>query len=164
MLIGRVYDLIVNDMDLFTSWAANKPFAQLATPAGTSIEILQIEFGQRNVEASMQNGLWIAKRSAATTLAAGVVPQNLSPDGPLTLLTGTTTTCAAGISGAEGAIETGINLYSRYVPFNQLNGVNQRYLETPIKLPASKFITFSLTEASAAAGDKWCLCVRYREL
>jgi hypothetical protein len=51
-----------------------QPFLQIATPATQAVEILSFELYQETSETSQQECITFTRRSAASTMAAGITP------------------------------------------------------------------------------------------
>lgn len=115
MAQGRVYVFVISGLTGLTA----VPFAQLATPATTGIEILRIELGQETSETSQQEAISITRRSTASTLPTATTLVALNQRDPATLLAATTTTNAQGVASVTGTIG---NVLGRYC-FNALNGL-----------------------------------------
>lgn len=121
------------------------PFAQLAVPATTAIEIFGIELGQETSETSQQEILTLIRRSTASTMAAGVTPLKLNETDPVSLLTASTTTNGTGIATVTGTAVDTLQL----PPFNVLNGFIW-YPPKGIIVKPSGFITLQFKTAPAA--------------
>lgn len=132
------------------------PFAQLATPATTGIEILAIELGQETSETSQQEQLQLNFRSTASTLPTSTTPNKTDPNDQASLLTGSTTTNATGVATVSGTTGTILLLPS----FNVLNAFIWRP-PTQLYLPPSKFLTLEFKTAPAA--NTWSGAIWYRE-
>lgn len=132
------------------------PFAQLATPATTGIEVLCIELGQETSETSQQEQLQLNRRTTASTLPTATTPLKTDPNDQASKLTGSTTTNAAGIASAQGTDGDIILLPS----FNVLNS----FLWVPsarLIVPPSSFLCLQFKTAPAAA--TWSGAIWFRE-
>lgn len=132
------------------------PFAQLATPATTGIEIIDIELGQETSETSQQEQLQLNRRTTASTLPTSTTPLKSDPNDQASKLTGSTTTNAAGIASAQGTDGDIILLPS----FNVVNG----FLWVPpvrLYVPPSSFIVLQFKTAPAA--NTWSGGIWFRE-
>lgn len=121
------------------------PFAQLATPATTGIEILGIELGQETSETSQQEQLQLNRRTTASTLPTSTTPLKTDPNDQASKLTGSTTTNATGIATVSGTTGDIILLPA----FNVLNG----FIWSPLArlfVPPSSFIVLEFKTAPAA--------------
>lgn len=137
------------------------PFAQLATPATCSIEIVGIEIGQETSEVSQQEVLTLTHRSTASTLPASTtpVPTAWRASASVSLLTGSTTTNATGIASVTGTLVDTLIL----PPFNVLNGFFWYPDENrSIILAPSRFATLQFKTAPAAL--TWSGAIFFREL
>ncbi len=132
------------------------PFAQLATPSTTGIEILAIELGQETSETSQQEQLQLNRRTTASTLPTSTTPLKTDPNDQASKLTGSTTTNATGIASASGTTGDIIPLPS----FNVLNAFIWRPPATLI-VPPSSFIVLEFKTAPAA--NTWSGCIWFRE-
>mgnify|MGYP001600187362 CR=1 FL=1 len=134
------------------------PFAQLATPATTCIEILWIELGQETSETSQQEILTLIHRSTASTLPTSTtpVPYFFRATAIASLLTGSTTTNAIGIATVTGTAVDTIQL----PPFNALNSFLW-YPPKPIPVAPSRFVTLQFKTAPAA--NTWSGGIFFRE-
>lgn len=132
------------------------PFAQLSTPATTGIEIVCIELGQETSETSQQEVVQLNRRTTASTLPTSTTPLKMDPNDPASLLTGSTTTNAAGIASASGTTGNIIIL----PPWNVLNGL---VWMPPLKLivPPSSFLCLEFRTAPAA--NTFSGCIYFRE-
>jgi len=133
------------------------PFAQLATPSTTTIQIVRIETGQETSETSQQEVLQLNRRTTASTLPTSTTPLKTDPNDQASLLTGSTTTNATGIATVSGT--TG-NIW--ILPsFNVLNGF---IWEPPFiwLVPPSSFVTLEFKTAPAA--NTWSGGIYFREL
>lgn len=137
------------------------PFAQLSTPATTGIEIMGIELGQETSEVSQQEILTLIHRSTASTLptATTPIPMFMRATATASLLTGSTTTNAAGIASVTG---TAVDTF-QLPPFNVLNG----FIWYPpegmrMTLGPSRFLTLQFKTAPAA--NTWSGAIYFREL
>lgn len=133
------------------------PFAQLATPATTGIQLLCVELGQETSETSQQEVVQLNRRTTASTLPTSTTPLKSSPNDQASKLTGSTTTNAIGIASASGT--TGEILI--LPPFNVLNGL---IWVPPVALvvPPSSFLTLEFKTAPAA--NTWSGVIWFREL
>lgn len=136
------------------------PFAQLATPATISIEIIAIELGQETSETSQQEILTLTHRSTASTLPTSTTPVPTLWRATVinSLLVGSTTTNATGIASVTGTLVDTIQL----PPFNVLNG----FLWYPpsdmrIVVAPSRFLTLQFKTAPAA--NTWSGMIYFRE-
>lgn len=157
MAAGHTYVLPIAALTSLTA----VPFAQLATPATVSIEIIGIELGQETSETSQQEILTLIHRSTASTLPTSTTPINLTMRATAiaSLLTGSTTTNATGIATITGTAVDTIQL----PPFNVLNG----FLWYPpsdmrVTLAPSRFLTLQFKTAPAA--NTWSGGIYFREL
>ena len=135
------------------------PFAQLATPATTGIEILWIELGQETSETSQQEALQLVRRSTNSTLPNVAERPSLNEGGPATLLGATSITNAIGVATGTGSFTASLTKFT----FNALNGL--LYLPVPeerITISPSKFLTLEFPTAPAA--NTWSGYITYREL
>lgn len=132
------------------------PFAQLATPSTTGIEVLAIELGQETSETSQQEQLQLNRRTTASTLPTSTTPLKTDPNDQASKLTGSTTTNATGIASVSGTTGDIILLPS----FNVLNGFIWR---PPARLlvPPSSFIVLEFKTAPAA--NTWSGCIWFAE-
>jgi len=140
---GRPFSYIIKSVSAITG----VPFAQLATPATTSLEILRIELGQETSETSQQEALMLVRRSTNTTLPNVAERVATEQGGPATLLAGTSITNAIGVATATGSYTASLMRWT----FNALNGF--LYLPVPeerITLNPSAFITLEFITAPAA--------------
>lgn len=132
------------------------PFAQLATPATTGIEILCIEIGQELSETNNQEVLQLNRRTTASTLPTSTTPLLTSPNDQASKLTGSTTTNATGIATGSGTTGNILIL----PPFGTLNGFvwipPVRFIVIP-----SAFVTLEFKTAPAAA--TWSGSIYFRE-
>ena len=137
------------------------PFAQLATPATVSIEIVAIELGQETSETSQQEILTLTHRSSASTLPTSTtpVPTDWRAVAIASLLTGSTTTNAIGIATVTGTLVDTLQL----PPFNVLNGLLW-YPPSDMRpqLAPSRFLTLQFKTAPAA--NTWSGMIYFREL
>lgn len=133
------------------------PFAQLATPATTGIEVVEILLGQEATEAVQQEVISISRRSTASTLPTSTTPV---PAGPAdtSLLTGSTTTNATGIATVTGTIVSNSTL--RF-PFNALGGLIYPFSGGEYRLAPSGFLTLQFVTAPAA--NTWSGHIKFRE-
>jgi hypothetical protein len=132
------------------------PFAQLATPATTGIEILGIELGQETSETSQQEQLQLNRRTTASTLPTSTTPNKTDPNDQASKLTGSTTTNATGIASASGTTGDILLLPS----FNVLNS----FVWSPMArlfVPPSSFIVLEFKTAPAA--NTWSGAIYFRE-
>lgn len=132
------------------------PFAQLATPATTGIEILEIDLGQETSEVSQQEQLQLNRRTTASTLPTSTTPLKTDPNDQASLLTGSTTTNATGIASASGTTGNIILLPG----FNVVNG----FLWVPparLFVPPSSFLVLEFKTAPAA--NTWSGGIWFRE-
>lgn len=152
----RIYTLPIASLASLTA----TPFAQLATPATTSIQILGIELGQETSETSQQEIISIQRRSTASTLPTSTTPIAMMEKDGASLLTGSTTTNATGIASASG---TAGNVLVR-LPFNAVNGLVWYPSDTRILLTVapSSFLTFQFITAPAA--NTWSGQIYFAEL
>lgn len=134
------------------------PFAQLATPATTSISILCIELGQETSETSQQEILTLIRRSTASTLPTATTPLAVRESDGASLLTGSTTTNATGIASAGGTLVSTFQLPA----FNVLNGFYWEPIpERRITVKPSGFITLQFKTAPAA--NTWSGMIYFEE-
>ena len=152
---NRPYSFIIKSASALTA----VPFAQLATPATTGIEILRIEIGQETSETSQQEALMLVRRSTNTTLPNVAERISLRQGGPATLLAGTSITNAIGVATGVGSYTASAMRWT----FNALNGF--LYLPVPeerITLQPSAFATLEFLTAPAA--NTWSGHIIYQEL
>lgn len=137
------------------------PFAQLATPATVSIEILGIELGQEASETAQQEMLTLIHRSTASTLPTSTTPINLAfrATAVASLLAGSTTTNATGIATVTGTAVDTIQLpaFDVRAGFLWYPPVEMRPTLGP-----SRFLTMQFKTAPAAA--TWSGGIYFREL
>jgi len=153
--MARSYTFIISALTGLTA----VPFAQLATPATTAIELIRFELGQETSETSQQECVTLTRRSTASTLPTSTTPLALSQRDPASLLTGSTTTNAQGIATVTGTIG---NLLKRWT-FNVLNGL--LWVPVPeerITVEPSSFVTWQF--ATAPAANTWSGEIVFREL
>lgn len=135
------------------------PFAQLATPATCSIEVMEIWLGQEATEAVQQEVISISRRSTASTLPTSTTPVSNADDGGVSLLTGSTTTNATGIATVTGTIIANSTL--RF-PLNALGGLLYVFTDNlGYTLKPSSFLTLQFVTAPAA--NTWSGHIKYRE-
>jgi hypothetical protein len=135
------------------------PFAQLATPATTGIEVMEILLGQEATEASQQEVISICRRSTASTLPTATTPVTNGDDGQVSLLAGTTTTNATGIATVTGTLIANTTLR---LPLNALGGLLYVFTgEVGYQLKPSSFLTLQFVTAPAA--NTWSGHIKYRE-
>jgi hypothetical protein len=135
------------------------PFAQIATPATTGIEVMEILLGQETSETVQQEVISISRRSTASTLPTATTPVTNGDDGGTSLLTGSTTTNATGIATVTGTLITNSTL--RF-PFNALGGLLYVFTgEVGYQLKPSSFLTLQFVTAPAA--NTWSGHIKYRE-
>lgn len=135
------------------------PFAQLATPATCSIEVMEIFLGQETTEAVQQEVISICRRSTASTLPTATTPVTNADDGGTSLLTGSTTTNATGIATVTGTLISNTTL--RF-PLNALGGLIYPFSgEVGYQLKPSSFLTLQFVTAPAA--NTWSGFIKYRE-
>jgi hypothetical protein len=123
------------------------PFLQIATPATQAVEILSFELYQETSETSQQECITFTRRSTASTLPTAITPIATREKDGASLLTGTTTTCAAGIATVTGTLVSTPMLFT----FNALNGF--MYLPVPearYTIGVSSFLTIQFKTAPAA--------------
>ncbi len=126
------------------------PFAQLATPSTTGIILLRIELYQETSEVSQQEAVSFARRSTASTLPTSTTPVALNQGDPVSLLTGSTTTNAAGIATVTGTLTDTPYRWS----FNALNGLQVTF--TPDDAPTvGKSLFGTLQFITAPAANVW---------
>lgn len=155
MAAGRVYVLPIVSLTALTA----VPFAQLATPATVAIELIGIELGQETSETSQQEIITLMRRSSASTLPTATTPNALNQRDPASLLTGSTTTNAAGIATVTG---TAGNILWRKC-FNVLNGIEFWWPEiTRPTMEPSAFLTLQFLTAPAA--NTWSGNIYFREI
>lgn len=137
------------------------PFAQLATPATVSIEILGIELGQEASEVAQQEMLTLVHRSTASTLPTSTTPIPLAfrATAVASSLTGSTTTNATGIATVTGTAVDTIQL-----PSFDVRGGFLWYPPHEMRptLGPSRFLTLQFKTAPAAL--TWSGGIFYREL
>ena len=153
--MAREYAFVISSLTSLTT----VPFAQLATPATTGIEIISFELYQETSETSQQEVIQIARRTTASTLPTSTTPRQLKQNDPASLLTGSTTTNAQGVASATGTLD-----YVLYkIAFNVLNGLVWIPVpEARITMKPSSFLTFSFPTAPAA--NTWSGVIVFREL
>lgn len=135
------------------------PFAQLATPATMSIEVMEIMLGQETSETNQQEVISISRRSTASTLPTSTTPVTNSDDGGVSALTGSTTTNAVGIATVTGTIIASSTL--RF-PFNALGGLLFEFTDNVgYCLKPSSFLTLQFVTAPAA--NTWSGHIKFRE-
>ena len=142
-MANRPYSFVIKSVSAITA----VPFAQLATPTTTGIEILRIEIGQQTSETSQQEALMLVRRSTNTTLPNVAERVSLRQAGPATLMAGTSITNAIGVATGVGSYTASTVLWT----FNALNGF--LYLPVPeerITLQPSSFATLEFLTAPAA--------------
>jgi hypothetical protein len=135
------------------------PFLQIATPATQAVELLSFELYQETSETSQQECITLTRRSTASTLPTAVTPIAMREKNGASLLTGTTTTCAAGIATVTGTLVSTLLTMS----FNVLNGL--LYLPIPearLTVGPSGFLTFQFKTAPAA--NTWSGQLVFQEL
>lgn len=132
------------------------PFAQIATPAATGVEIVCIELGQETSETSQQEVVQLNRRTTASTLPTSTTPLKTDPNDQASLLTGSTTTNATGIASASGTTGNILIL----PPFNVVNGL---IWVPPViyVVPPSSFVTLEFKTAPAA--NTWSGAIWFRE-
>ena len=153
--MSRPYSFIIHSLSAITT----APFAQLATPATTSIEIIRIELGQETNETSQQEVLQLVRRSTNSTFPTVAERPSLAEGGPATLLAGTSITNTFGVATGTGSFTASLMKFT----FNALNGL--LYLPVPeerIRMSPSKFLTLEFPTAPAA--NTWSGHITYREL
>jgi hypothetical protein len=144
------------------TFAANgtQPFLQIATPATQGIEILSLFMGQETSEVSQQECITLTRRSAASTMAAGLTPiATREKDGASLLVSGTTANGSGVTATAAGTLVSTPLIF----PFNALNGL--LYLPLPeerITIGPSGFLTIQFKTAPAA--NTWSGQLIFREL
>jgi len=151
----RPYSYIIKSVSGITV----APFAQLATPATTGIEIIRIEIGQETSESSQQEILEVVRRSTNSTLPNVAERVALRQRDPTTLLAGTSITNAIGVATGTGSFTASLLRFT----FNALNGL--LYLPVPeerITLEPSAFINLEFLTAPAA--NTWSGHIVYQEL
>jgi hypothetical protein len=136
------------------------PFAQVATPATTSVEILEIMLGQETSEVTQQEVISICRRSTASTLPTATTPVPAADNAVAGLLTGSTTTNATGIATVTGTLIANTTL--RF-PFNALGGLLYPFTQTygAYILKPSSFVTLQFVTAPAA--NTWSGHILFRE-
>lgn len=136
------------------------PFAQIATPATTSLEIIELYLGQETTEATQQECISISRRSTASTLPTSTTPVSPADDGGTSLLTGSTTTNATGIATVTGTIISNSTL--RFT-LNALGGLLYQFGQTygAYRLKPSSFITLQFVTAPLA--NTWSGHILFRE-
>jgi len=154
--MGHTYVLPIAGLTALTA----VPFAQLATPATVSIQILRIELGQETSETSQQEILILIHRSTASTLPTATTPINLNMRAAAiaSLLTGSTTTNATGIATVTGTAVDTIQLPT----FNVLNGFIWTCEDLGVIVAPSRFLTLQFKTAPAA--NTWSGGIYFREL
>ena len=153
--MGRPYSFPIIALTGLTT----TPFAQLATPATVSIEILGVELFQETSETSQQEVIQIARRTTASTLPTATTPRQLRQNDPASLLTGSTTTNAQGVATGTGTLDYVITRLA----FNVLNGLI--WIPVPelrITMKPSSFLTLSFPTAPAA--NTWSGAIYFQEL
>lgn len=132
------------------------PFAQLATPATTGIELLAIELGQETSETSQQEVLQLNRRTTASTLPTSTTPLKTDPNDQASKLTGSTTTNATGIASASGTTGDIFILPS-------FNALNSFFWRPPaiFLIPPSSFCCLEFKNAPAA--NTWSGGIWFRE-
>lgn len=141
--MGRPYSITIPGLSGLTT----APFLQIATPAGTGIELLRIELGNGSSVTSAAAVLTAMRRSTASTLPTPATPVPLRENDPSALETGSTTTCAVGTATVTG---TAGNILL-YPAFNVLSGY--LYLPVPeerITVKPSSFLTLQFASTPPA--------------
>jgi hypothetical protein len=135
------------------------PFAQLSTPATTSIEVMEIFLGQETSETVQQEVISICRRSTASTLPTASTMVANADDAGVSLLTGSTTTNATGIATVTGTLITNTTLR---LPFNALGGLLYVFTDNAgYCLKPSSFLTLQFVTAPAA--NTWSGHIKFRE-
>src|SRR3990167_1763860 len=153
--MARAYSYIIKSVSAITV----APFAQLATPATTAVEIIRIELGQESGETSEQAIMEVVRRSTNSTLpnvAERVAVRNRDP---ATLLAATSITNAIGVATGTGSFTASLLRFT----FNVLNGL--LYLPVPeerLSLDPSAFINLEFPTPPAA--NTWSGHIIYQEL
>lgn len=153
--MSRPYSFVIHSLSAITT----APFAQLATPATTAIEIIRFEMGQETSETSQQEVVQFVRRSTNSTFPTVAERPSLAEGGPATLLAGTSITNAFGVATATGSFTASLMKLTS----NALNGF--LYLPVPeerITISPSKFMTLEFPTAPAA--NTWSGYIVYREL
>lgn len=99
--------------------AGTNPFVQIAAPADRGVEILGIRLGQEASETSQQEAISLARRSTASTMAAGATPLALSQNDAAYSVAGSTTTMGTGDATVVGTLVSTVERWC----FNVLNGL-----------------------------------------
>lgn len=152
--MSRQYSFLIKSVSAITG----VPFAQLATPATTSIDILRIELGQEVSETSQQEAIMLVRRSTNSTLPNVAERVALEQGGPATLLAGTSITNAIGVATGTGSYQASVMRWT----FNALNGF--LYLPVPeerITVQPSSYLTLEFLTAPAA--NTWSGHIIYGE-
>ena len=155
--MARIYALPIAGLTALTA----VPFAQLATPATVSIQIVGIELGQETSETSQQEIVTLIHRSTASTLptATTPIPLFMRATAIASLLTGSTTTNATGIATVTGTAVDTLQL----PPFNVLNGfIWYPPSDMRVSLAPSRFLTLQFKTAPAA--NTWSGAIYFIEL
>ena len=154
-MAGRIYSFPITSLTSLTA----VPFAQISCPSTMAVEIMGFYLGQETSETSQQEIITITRRSTASTLPTATTPFALNELDPVSLLTGSTTTNAAGIATVTGTIG---NVLKRLC-FNALNGCFWLPpAEERITVKPSGFLTFQFLTAPAA--NTWSGEIIFREL
>lgn len=151
----RAYTFIIPSLSAITT----TPFAQLATPATTAIEILRVELGQETSESSQQELMTFTRRTTNSTFPSVADRNRNAQRGPESLLTGSSTGNAYGVSTGTGSAGSQVGRFT----FNALNGF--LYLPVPeerITVEPSSFLTLEFPTAPAA--NTWSGIIVYQEL
>ena len=151
----RPYSYIIKSVSGITG----TPFAGLATPATTSIEIVRIELGQQDSETSQQEILMLVRRSTNSTFPNVAERVVLDETDAGTLLAATSITNGIGVATATGSYTASMMRWT----FNALNGF--LYLPVPEERPIVKPSSFATLEfLTAPAANTYSGHIIYREL
>jgi len=153
--MARSYSYIIKSVSAITV----APFAQLATPATTAVEIVRIELGQEGGETSEQAIMEVVRRSTNSTLPNVAERVALRQRDPATLLAATSITNAIGVATGTGSFTASLLRFT----FNVLNGL--LYLPVPeerLTVEPSAFINLQFPTAPAA--NTWSGHIIYSEL
>ncbi len=147
--MGRIFTIPLPSITGLTSTA---PFLQIATPSTVRARLLEFQLGQINDETNEQVAVTFDRRSTASTMVAAATPLKNDPDGAISLLTGSTTTCGNGLATVTGTTGDVWPLPG----FNLLTGL--QWFPTPatqIIIGVSGFLTVQFAAAPATGSLTW---------
>ena len=155
MATARTYSYLIRSV----SGVTGVPFAQIATPSATAIEILRIELGQEDSTLNQMECLMLVRRTTNSTLPNVAERNPLNSGEAGTQLAATSITNAIGLATGTGSYQASIMRWTMHF----LNGL--LYLPLPEERPVlapSNFYTLEFLASPAAA--TWSGHIIYREI